>query len=51
MDYVFVTLLVALGALVLDPGILPPVARAGLMLLSIACLVSDLVAASVTARR
>ena len=51
MDYVFVTLLVALGILVLDPGVFPPAAKAGLLLLSSACLASDLVTASVTARR
>jgi hypothetical protein len=51
MDYVFVALLVALGALVLDPGVFPPIAKAGLLLLSSVCLVSDLMAVSLTARR
>jgi hypothetical protein len=51
MDYVFVTLLIALGTLLLDPGVFPPVAKVGLLLLSSACLASDLVAASLTARR
>jgi len=51
MDYVFVALLVALGVLVFDPGVFPSIAKAGLLLLSSVCVVSDLIAASVTARR
>jgi hypothetical protein len=51
LDYVFVALLAALGILVLDPGVFPLAVKAGLLLLSSACLVGDLVAASVTARR
>jgi hypothetical protein len=51
MDHVFVALLAALGALVLDPRVFPPIAKAGLLLLSSVCLVSDVFAASVIARR
>jgi hypothetical protein len=51
VDYVFVTLLIAHGALVLDPGVFPLAVKAGLLLLSSVCLATDLIAASVIARR
>jgi hypothetical protein len=53
VDYVFLTLLIALGVLVLDPVVYPAAAKAILILLSVVCLLSEVVAwtSAVTARR